>query len=99
MQIDERERTMRKIRDKAKKRVRQAIGFRWHALLYFMVNAALIAIDLRYTPDTLWFVWPLGTWTAGLSLHAFAAFQGGAMSERMIEAEVEREMARYQSAA
>jgi hypothetical protein len=65
----------------------------WHVAVFLLANFAMIAINLRYTPDTLWCVWPLGGWGAALLLHAFAVL-GGSSDAAAIDAEVQREMAR-----
>jgi hypothetical protein len=93
-ETEERERIDHLIRSKAKSRVRKKLGFYWHFLVFVLANAAMIAINLEQSPGYHWFVWPLAGWGAALVLHGFATFQGSAMSEAMIEAEVKRELAR-----
>lgn len=94
--MDEIERAQieRRIRARAVKKVGSRLGFMWHAGLFAMANVAMLAINLNYSPDTLWFVWPLAAWGAGLLMHAFATFQAPGMTEDMIQAEIDREMAR-----
>lgn len=94
MDPSERRRIEHKIRAKAYKRVRARLGFYWHLAAYVMLNGALVGINLTQSPGYLWFLWPLAAWTIGLLFHAFATFQGGGMTESMIEAEVSRELAR-----
>ncbi|MGD8863640.1 MAG: 2TM domain-containing protein [Myxococcales bacterium] len=94
MEEQERARIEHEIRARAKRKVGARLGFYWHAVVYVMANAAMLAINLTKTPDTLWFVWPLAGWGAALLLHAFATFQGQGMTEDMIQAEVDRELAR-----
>jgi hypothetical protein len=84
----------RRVRAKVLRKARARVGFRWHAILFVMVNLALFAIDRAYTPGTQWFVWPFLAWSAGLAMHAFAIFQGPQVSESDIDAEVQRELAR-----
>jgi hypothetical protein len=84
----------RSIRRKATRRVGSRLGFMWHFAVFFMVMLALTAINLNYTPNTLWVVWPAGAWGGAVLLHAFAAFSMGGMTEDMIAAEVEREKRR-----
>ncbi|MDH5676528.1 MAG: 2TM domain-containing protein [Myxococcales bacterium] len=83
----------RQVRARAARKVGSRLGFYWHASVFLMANMAMLAINLGYSPDTLWFQWPLGGWGAALILHAFATFKAPAMSERMIEAEVNRKLA------
>ncbi len=82
------------IREKAVRRVRAKLGFVWHAAIFLMANLTLVFINLRFNPSTLWFVWPLAGWGAGLFFHGFAVFQGQGLTEDMVEAEVQRELAR-----
>jgi hypothetical protein len=82
------------IRAKAKRRVRKKLAFYWHFVVFVLANAAMTAINLRHSPGYNWFVWPLAGWGAALALHGFATFQGGGLTEGMIEAEVQRELAR-----
>lgn len=84
----------REIRQQIVRRARMKLGFSWHAAIFAMTNAAIIAINLRFTPNTLWFVWPLAAWGAGLMLHAYAVFGGTGMSEADIQAQVQAELAR-----
>jgi hypothetical protein len=82
------------IRARATRRVRMRLGFYWHAAVFALSNTAMIAINYTYTPDRLWFVWPLCGWGAALALHGLAALQTTGLSEGMIEKEVQRELAR-----
>jgi hypothetical protein len=91
---EERRRIEHSIRAKAVSRVRKKLGFYWHAVVFAMANAAMIAINLQHSPSYHWFVWPLAGWGTALALHAFGTFQGGGLTEDMIEAEVQRELAR-----
>lgn len=92
--MDERERIEREIRAKATRRVGAKIGFAWHVFLYALVNAGLAAINLTHDASYLWFLWPLGGWGAGLAMHGFGTFHVSGLTEQMIEAEVQRELAR-----
>lgn len=84
----------KQIRVKAKRNVISKIGFMWHFTVFAMVMLALVAINLSYTPDVLWVLWPLGGWGAGVFLHAFAIFATPSMTEGMVEAEISREKKR-----
>src|SRR4051812_7799756 len=84
----------REIRQQVVRRARVKLGFSWHAAIFFMANAAMIAINFRFTPNTLWFVWPLAAWGASLLMHAYAVFGGGSVSEAEIQAQVQAELAR-----
>ena len=82
------------VRHKAVKRAGMKLGFYWHAAIFGLVNAGLAGINVTTSPQYLWFLWPLCGWAVGLALHGFAAASGGGMHERMIEAEVQRELAK-----
>ncbi|MFT3924844.1 MAG: 2TM domain-containing protein [Myxococcales bacterium] len=84
----------REVRQQIVRRMRIKLGFSWHAAVFAVANAAMIAINVRFTPNTLWCVWPLGAWGVGLLFHAFAAFGGGSLSEAEIQAQVQAELAR-----
>ena len=88
----ERDKIIREVRAKAQSRVRRRVGFMWHFAVFVMAQLAMYQFNMTYSPDTLWFVWPLGGWGSAVLLHAFATFQGDGMTEDMIEAEVQREM-------
>jgi hypothetical protein len=91
---DERSRIEQSIRQKATSRVRKKLGFYWHVVVFALANGAMLAINLQHSPQYHWFVWPLCGWGAALALHGFAIFQGSGMSEAMIEAEIQRELAK-----
>jgi hypothetical protein len=84
----------RKITIKAKRRVRSKVGFMWHFAVFVMVNLTIVAINLNYTPKTLWFFWPLAGWGAGLLLHGFATAMGTGASSDMVAREIEIEKQR-----
>jgi len=84
----------RRIREEATHRVRARVGLMWHAAVFAMANAAMYAINVRYSPAVTWYVWPLAAWGAGLAMHAFATFSSGGMTEGMIQAEIQREKQR-----
>jgi hypothetical protein len=82
------------VRDKAARRVRAKLGFAWHAALFLMANLTLAYINLSNNSNKLWFLWPLAVWGAALLEHARRAFLMQPPSAEMIEAEVQRELAR-----
>ncbi len=55
-------------------RVRALRGFYAHVLIYFVVNAALLAINLIAAPNALWFYWVAAPWGIGLFFHALDAY-------------------------
>jgi len=44
-------------------------GFSVHLIVYVLVNAMLIVIDLIYAPEDFWFFYPLIGWGIGISMH------------------------------
>jgi 2TM domain len=84
----------REVRAKARGRVRAKLGFGWHLAVFVLVNVVLYALNRSYTPNTLWFVWPLSGWGLALAFHALGVYQGSGIREEMLEAEVRRELAR-----
>ncbi len=44
-------------------------GFLVHLPVYMLVNAMLIAINLIYSPGTIWFIYPLLGWGIGITYH------------------------------
>jgi fatty acid desaturase len=89
---EERRRIVQSIRHKAVARMRAKLGLYWHATAFVMANTAMIAINLIYSPEARWFVWPLAGWGLGLVMHAFATLQTGDVSEAMVQAEIQREL-------
>ena len=47
-------------------------GVFFHFSAYVLVNAILIAVNLIFTPDRLWFYWPLLGWGIGILAHGLA---------------------------
>lgn len=84
----------RDVRRKATRRVDSRIGFYWHVAVFVLVNGGLAAVNLSTGPGYLWFLWPLAGWAVGLGLHGFGTLGMGDARERLIEAEVQRELAR-----
>lgn len=49
-------------------------GFLIHLFVYVAVNALLIVVNLLYTPNYYWFLFPLIGWGLLLTAHRYAAF-------------------------
>jgi hypothetical protein len=82
---------------RAAQRVRNRIGFYWHAASYVVVNGFLIAIYLltSIAADGLyypWFIWPMAAWGVGLLFNYLSVFVFGGTydQQKMIEAEMRR---------
>lgn len=93
MEQTERNRIEQEVRAEVTRRVHAKMGFYWHAAVFALVNCALIAINVSYSPGTKWFQWPLGGWGAAIILHWMAVFPRS-LGADMIDAEVQRELAK-----
>ncbi len=58
----------------ARRQVATLRRFYQHVLLFVVVNAGLLAVNLIASPGHLWAFWPLLGWGVWLALHAFATF-------------------------
>ena len=58
----------------AKKQVDEIRGFYGNLISYFVVNLFLLFINLKYSPDHLWFFWPLLGWGIGVVFHSIRVF-------------------------
>ena len=79
------------LRRRAERRVAAKAGFRSHALIYVVVNAGLLGVNLLTSPHYLWVGWPMFGWGIGLAAHGLSVY--GANPARREDA-VRREMAR-----
>ncbi len=80
--------------ERAVLKAEQKLRFYTHSIVYVLVNAMLIAINLLNNPQKIWFYWPLAGWGIGLALHAMQVFLGTADSsfkQRLIQHELEKE--------
>ncbi|WP_264521923.1 2TM domain-containing protein [Flavobacterium sp. N1994] len=59
---------------RAKKQVDEIRGFYGHLLSFVLVMLILLFINLKYTPQNLWFFWPMLGWGIGLLFHGLKAF-------------------------
>lgn len=59
---------------KAKKQVEEIRGFYVHLASFIITIVFLLYINLRYSPEYLWFLWPMLGWGFGLFFHAMKAF-------------------------
>jgi hypothetical protein len=80
--------------ERARRRVEAKLGFYIHLVIYVAVNVLLVVLNLTYSPQYLWFFWPLFGWGIGICFHALGVFvfpSGSPIKERMIQQEVERQ--------
>lgn len=59
---------------RAKKQVNEIKGFYSHLLSFSVVMLLLAYINLRYSPEYIWFFWPFLGWGLGLFFHAVKVF-------------------------
>ncbi len=59
---------------RALKQVKEIKGFYGHLTSYVIVLAILIYLNLKYTPEYLWFIWTLLGWGIGLLFHGIRVF-------------------------
>lgn len=60
---------------KAKKQVESIKGFYSHLAFYLVFNGIIIFINLKYSPNVLWFFWTTFSWGLGLFIHALKVFK------------------------
>jgi hypothetical protein len=58
----------------AKEQVKEIKGFYAHLTSYICVITFLIVINIRYSPDYLWFLWTATGWGIGVLVHSNRAF-------------------------
>lgn len=59
---------------KASKKVEELKGFYGHLITFVLVNAAIMGINLYFSPKYLWFFWVVFGWGIGLFFHAMKIF-------------------------
>ena len=59
---------------KAKEEVEEIKGFYSHLITYVLVISFLLFINLKYSPEHLWFFWTAISWGIGLFFHAVKVF-------------------------
>ena len=77
---------------RAQRRVSLRMGFFSHALVYVVVNAGLVALNI-FHGKYLWSFWPMAGWGIGLAAHGLATWfslNGDGMRERMLKQEIDR---------
>ncbi len=48
-------------------------GFRIHFICYLVTNSIFLIANLAFSPDKLWFLWPLIGWGIGIFSHYLKA--------------------------
>ena len=60
---------------KAKKQVEEIKGFYGHLFPFVIINIILIIINLKYSPQYFWFLWPLLGWGLSVIIHGLMVFE------------------------
>jgi hypothetical protein len=80
------------LRQLAKRRVKQKMGFYVHLTVYVLVNLGLAAVNM-VSGGQRWHLWPLAGWGLGLAIHGivtFVSLRGDGVRERMLDDEFQR---------
>lgn len=59
---------------KAAKKVKNIKEFYSHLMFYIIGLSVLIFINLKYSPEHIWFIYPMLGWGIGIIGHGIAAF-------------------------
>ncbi|MFD9624950.1 2TM domain-containing protein [Peribacillus muralis] len=62
---------------RAKKRVENLKAFYIHLAVYLLVNVMLFVLNAVTDPGNWWFLYPLGGWGIGISVHGITTFAHG----------------------
>jgi hypothetical protein len=81
--------------DKYKRAYREMVAeeekrdFLIHLVAYVLVNAMLIAINFIYSPDVIWFFYPLLGWGIGITVHYLTSVRWieSALKKKEVKAE------------
>jgi serine/threonine-protein kinase len=79
---------------RAEKKVRAKMKFYKHLQFYIFTNGLLLLINLVFSPEALWFFYPLMVFTVPLSFHAFKVYvlpDRHLLKERLMETELRKE--------
>jgi hypothetical protein len=69
------------------------LAFYRHVMIYIVVNALLVAVNLLKDPSHLWFQWGMLGWGIGLLVHGLNVYSyrwSGSRRDQMIQRELER---------
>jgi hypothetical protein len=60
--------------EKARKQVENIKGFYGNLISYILVNLFLVFINLKFSPEHIWFYWPMLGWGVGVLFHGIKVF-------------------------
>lgn len=73
---------------KAKEQVKEIKGFYSHLVVYLCVIGFLVFINLKYSPEHIWFYLPMMGWGIGLLFHGLKVFNINFMSKQWEERKI-----------
>lgn len=81
---------------KARKKVQEMKGFYSHLIAYLFVIPIIAFVNIKYTPDHYWFLYPMLGWGIGVLFHGIGVFGtdnmfGSDWEERKIKKFMEEE--------
>lgn len=82
---------------KAKKKVDDIKGFYGHLISFIAVNLFLLFINLKYSPEHLWFYWTTIGWGIGLFFHGLKAFDISILGKKWKEKKIKQLMEKEQN--
>lgn len=82
--------------EEARRRARSLRGFYTHLMVYMLVNAALVVMNLVTSPGRWWFGWATIGWGIGLAAHGlsvlvFRGWLGADWEQRKIREYLDRD--------
>lgn len=77
---------------KACKKVKEIKGFYIHFICYVIIIALMVYINLKYSPEHLWFIYPLIGWGVGLIGHGVGVFGSDSLFSKNWEERKIREL-------
>jgi hypothetical protein len=77
-------------REAAVKRVKAKRGFRFHAVIYLVVNTVLLIVWVWSGERYFWPVWAMLGWGIGLAFHGWSVYLEKPISEDEVRREMER---------
>lgn len=92
MSLEDYKRAYREIRVDEEKQ-----GFQIHLVIYILVNLLLIVINLIYSPQQIWFIYPLVGWGIGIILHYLYSVYWVDKELKKLEAEAEYRAREYRT--
>lgn len=77
---------------RAKKRVENLKAFYIHLIVYILVNAMLLVMNLISDTGNWWFLYPLTGWGIGLIVHGVSTFTFGIFGAEWEERKIKKYM-------